>query len=367
MSKIGREPSKAGRVTADLLHFCVFYQLKQSEVSVITKKLVWIQVACWVGFYVFLLFYTIQKWENVTYSIWAATIAVVAYLVAVYGNANWLVPRYFRTNKPRYFLFAVLLLSVLQLVRMYAQVAVLLPLHPKFYSWAIPHFSFVFITNLLAFVFGGLLRVTVNYLNLLRKQEEMKTQQLASELQLLKAQVQPHFLFNTLNNIYYLAYTKNDRTAEVVARLSDIMRYFVEDAPKERLPLQTEISFLKNYIELEQIRMLHQAKVQFKQGTIDESLMIPPMLLIPLVENIYKHGIDKANVVNNVAIALEQQDGYLFFSTCNTCYGTESNGNGGVGLTNLRKRLTILYGNNFELQSSKTKESFEVMLKFPVT
>lgn len=333
----------------------------------ITKKLVWIQVACWVGFYVFLLFYTIQKWDTVGYSVWAATIAVTSYLVAVYANASWLVPRYFRSNKFRYFLYAVLLLVALQLARMYIQYEVLLPLHPKFYDWNASHFSFVFITNLLAFIFGGLLRVAVNYLTLLRKQEELKMQQLASELNLLKAQVQPHFLFNTLNNIYYLAYTKNERTAEVVARLSDIMRYFVEDAPKEKLPLQMEISFLKNYIELEQIRMLHQARVQFKQNNIDQSLMIPPMLLIPLVENIFKHGIDKATTINDVVITLEQQDGHLLFSTCNTCHSLENNGKGGVGLTNLRKRLTILYGNDFLLETNKTQESFEVMLKFPVT
>ena len=109
---------------------------------------------------------------------------------------------------------------------MYAEYKILLPLHLKFYSWTLSHFSFVFITNFLAFAFGALLRISIDYLSLLRRQQEMKTRQVATELNLLKAQVQPHFLFNTLNNIYYLAYTKNERTPEVIAKLSDIMRYF---------------------------------------------------------------------------------------------------------------------------------------------
>jgi LytS/YehU family sensor histidine kinase len=210
-----------------------------------------------------------------------------------------------------------------------------------------------------------LLRVSIDYVALLRKQEEMRHQQLASELNLLKAQVQPHFLFNTLNNIYYLAYTKNERTAEVVARLSDIMRYFVDEAPKERVPLMAEIDFLDNYIELEQIRMLHQAEICFDRTGVSDALIIPPMLLIPLVENIFKHGVDKSLTVNEVKLTLRQEGRYLVFTTGNLYHEQECTDKNGGGLTNLRKRLALLYGNDFTLVTEKKERCFTATLQFP--
>lgn len=335
--------------------------------SVLRKRLLRVQAAVWVLFYIFLILYAIQKWENPVYGFWSVTIATLGYVIAVYGNASWLIPRYYQAHrKTLYFIYSTLFLAVLLVVRMYAENQVLLPLHLAFYNWTLPHFSFVFITNFLAFMFGALLRVTIDYFHLLRTQEEMRIQQLASELNLLKAQVQPHFLFNTLNNIYYLAYTRNERTAEVVARLSDIMRYFVDEAPKERVPLLTEIDFLENYMELEQIRMLHQAAIVFDRHAINDALIIPPMLLIPLVENIFKHGVDKSVTQNDVKITLEQQDGYLHFITRNSHHDHERTIKSGVGLTNLRKRLTLLYGNDFTLTTEKTEHCYTATLKFPV-
>ncbi|AXY78190.1 hypothetical protein D3H65_31170 [Paraflavitalea soli] len=335
--------------------------------TMLRKKLLRIQAAVWGFFYIFLVLYSIQKWEKPVYGILSVTVATLTYMVAVYGNASWLIPRFYQANrKTQYFLYATLFLGALVIIRMYAEQQVLLPMHAAFYSMGLPHFSFVFITNFLAFMFGALLRISIDYIHLLRKQEEMRNQQLAAELNLLKAQVQPHFLFNTLNNIYYLAYTKNERTAEVVARLSDIMRYFVDEAPKERVPLLTEIDFLENYMELEQIRMLHQAAIVFDRDAINDSLIIPPMLMIPLVENIFKHGVDKSVAQNDVVIRLEQQDGYLHFITSNSHYNHEKNGKGGLGLTNLRKRLTLLYGNDFTLTTEKTDQCFTATLKFPV-
>jgi hypothetical protein len=272
---------------------------------VLKRRIARLQIAVWGIFYVFLLLYTMQKWEFPQFGFWAATIATVAYFLAVYCNAHWLIPKFYKRGKKiQYYILSILVLTVLQLIRMYAEYKILLPLHLKFYSWTVSHFSFVFITNFLAFAFGALLRVSIDYLSLLRRQQEMKTRQMATELNLLKAQVQPHFLFNTLNNIYYLAYTKNERTPEVIAKLSDIMRYFVDEAPKEKVPLSTETQFLKNYIELEQIRMLHPVQPEFVIAA-DESLMIPPMLLIPLVENIFKHGVDKTMEENEVCIGLK--------------------------------------------------------------
>lgn len=325
------------------------------------------QAAAWVLFYVFLVLYAIQKWERPSFGVWSVSIATVTYLLAVYGNATWLIPKYYQSNRRTlYFVFSAVFIAILVTGRMYAEQQVLMPIHSNFYNFGLSHFSFAFITIFIAYMFGALLRITIDYLHLLRKQEEMRHQQLAAELNLLKAQVQPHFLFNTLNNIYYLAYTKNDKTAEVVAKLSDIMRYFVDEAPLERVPLRTEIEFLKNYIELEQIRMLHQADLSFDYGTVNDAQLIPPMLMITLVENIFKHGIDKSLPENKVLISLQQEGQYLLFITRNSHFLLEHSGNGGVGLTNLRKRLQLLFGSDFTLTTEKTGQCYSATLKFPV-
>jgi sensor histidine kinase YesM len=336
--------------------------------AILQKKLTRLQVGVWIVFYLFLVLYTMQKWEFPIFSFWAATIATSFYLLAAYGHAGWLIPRFYQTNKrAQYYLYTFLFLTTLLLLRMYAEHTVLYPLHLKFYNWTLAHFAFVFVTNFLAFLFGALIKIAAHYIILLRKQEELNSRHLASELNLLKSQVQPHFLFNTLNNIYYLAYTKNEKTAEVVARLSDIMRYFVDEAPKEKVPIDTEMRFIKNYIELEQIRMRHPVQLSVDYPETTTSRQIPPMLLIPLVENIYKHGVDKTVTGNTATITLQQEMDYWLFTTQNIIPDDAIGGAGGSGLNNLRKRLELLYGKDFVLSTAHHDHVFTAILKFPVT
>jgi LytS/YehU family sensor histidine kinase len=187
-----------------------------------------------------------------------------------------------------------------------------------------------------------------------------------AELNLLKSQVQPHFLFNTLNNIYYEAYREAPYTAKLIERLSDIMRYFVDESPKDEVSLSTEIQFLENYIALEKIRIRHEISINFIHNFKDE-LRIPPMLLMTFVENIFKHGIDKSSSENKIELSLMQQGGYLVFQTQNTVHekagSTEANG---FGIMNLRKRLTLLYGAQFELNIDENNNCFIALLKVPI-
>jgi sensor histidine kinase YesM len=192
-------------------------------------------------------------------------------------------------------------------------------------------------------------------------------QHLSAELNLLKSQVQPHFLFNTLNNIYSLAYIKSEKTAEVVAKLSDMMRYFVEHAPKEKVPLAQEIEFLQNYISLESIRMLHPLQLEFGVQVPNEDMPIPPMLFTPFVENVFKHGVDKKSKDNLLQICMLQRETALHFSIKNRLFPNQQKATGGgTGLDNIRKRLTILYGTRYELTISNDGEFYLVKLTLPI-
>jgi LytS/YehU family sensor histidine kinase len=239
----------------------------------------------------------------------------------------------------------------------------LLPIQKVFYNYNPSHIFLAVITCLIAFLFSILLYVAKNYITLLKKQEEMKTRQVTAELNLLKQQVQPHFLFNTLNNIYSLAHVKSDHTTTAIEKLAGSMRYFMEDAPKEKVPLQTEINFITNYISLEQMRMLYPVKITGNFS--EEKLELPPMLLMPFIENLFKHGVDKTKNDNEAMISLIAENGWLKYTVKNKLQPEIANGNG-IGLTNLKKRLDLIYNDQYRLSTKNNHQYFEAVLEIPL-
>ncbi|MBS1503071.1 MAG: histidine kinase, partial [Bacteroidetes bacterium] len=222
------------------------------------------------------------------------------------------------------------------------------------------------IAGILNYMLSFVFRIAIAYFTLKQQAEEILLQKSQAELNLLKSQVQPHFLFNTLNNIYYEAYREAPRTAGLIERLSDIMRYFVDESPKDEVSMQTEVSFIENYVALEKIRIRHKIEMNFVKDYNAEA-RIPPMLLMTFVENIFKHGIDKSSKENKVDISLIQQEGYLLFQTCNSLPDQASKDEThGFGIENLRRRLAMLYGSKFELNIEKNGKTFTAFLKVPI-
>ena len=202
---------------------------------------------------------------------------------------------------------------------------------------------------------------------MLQQVQERKSQQASAELNLLKSQVQPHFLFNALNNIYYLAYTKSDLAPQSIARLSDIMRYFVEEAPKEWVTLKAELDFIQDYIEVERIRLPHNLNICWnRNGQDKEQILIPPILFIPLVENVFKHGVDKTKETNEIALSVEVAQKSLTFTVKNSLQSTHGGKSHGTGLANLRKRLTLLYNADFNLVTGPQSGSYIAQLTIPL-
>jgi uncharacterized membrane protein required for colicin V production len=329
---------------------------------------VFMQVLLWAVFYLLLLLYTSHKWDRTLYGLLNATIATFFYLLAVYGNASWLIPSFLKKGKNlAYFSASVLFIGVLVICRMYIEYLLLMPLHKTFYSFQWAHFSFDCITLLIAFLFGALLRVALDHMTLLKQKDEMLGRQVAAELNLLKAQVQPHFLFNTLNNIYSLSQSGSAKAPAMIAKLSELMRYFIDDSPKDQVTLCTELSFVHNYLELEQIRMLHPLQVNIEvKGNIEE-VKLAPMLLMPFIENVFKHGVDKTERQNMLHACLEVQEGRLKYKVVNTLHYPAVNGTGGgFGLVNLRKRLELLYPGKFSLHTRTEEQQFIAELQIPV-
>ena len=194
---------------------------------------------------------------------------------------------------------------------------------------------------------------------------KIRNQHIQTQLSALRSQINPHFLFNSLNVIYALAIENKAETKDAIVQLSDILRYVIYDSNTERVALKDEIALLKNYIEFQQFRHQQTENITFNCTIDDENYAIHPMLLLPLVENSFKYGI-KGDINNTfIRINLTQQHDEFSFDIENNYNEQllETNGHSGLGLENIKKNLEIVYPNNHGFNISKTKDTFRVTLK----
>lgn len=181
------------------------------------------------------------------------------------------------------------------------------------------------------------------------------------ELNYLKMQIHPHFLFNTLNTLYGFALKKSDETPEIILKLSNLLDYLLYQVDKPFVLLTEEINHIKDYIELEKIRFNETLEVTFQTENIPESTQIAPMLLLPFIENSFKHGQIQEGLLR-IKIMLSCTSEHIHFSIENTSFNLETNKKG-IGLENLQKRLGLLYKNNYELSIDDAENLFKVYLK----
>jgi two-component system LytT family sensor kinase len=199
-----------------------------------------------------------------------------------------------------------------------------------------------------------------------REQKERQAQQLATELKFLRSQISPHFLFNVLTNLVSLARKKSDRLESALIMLADLMRYMLYDTQGKKVALSTEILYLNNYIELQRLRFGNDVRIDSRidAGPLGDTCTIEPMLLIPFVENAFKHGVGTTEQPK-IDIHLFVKDGWMHFEVSNTYDETVSAGkeeNTGLGLNNVRTRLTLLYPKEHTLQIRKVDNWFHIVL-----
>ncbi len=336
----------------------------------ILKKisLPWIQVIGWALFYGVSVVYMLPQdpWKIAMLN---PFMALMSYLLIIYGNALWLIPRWY--EKRKYVTYVVALLAFFVAVvafRMVVYRAVFFKvLNEKFFDYGFAMAAYLGFSTFLILCISFVFRLALNYFQLLKTQEQLKVRHYQTELNLLKSQIQPHFLFNTLNNIYYEAYKESPVTASLIEKLSQVMRYFIDVAPNDVVLLAKEIQFITHYIELEKIRMRHPLQVSMHIDVPAET-WVPPMLLMPLVENVFKHGIDKRQTQNEVTISLVQQKEKLNFAVQNRLVNlpVQASKPSGFGLKNLRERLRLIYGDNFVLTITTDNDFFIANLSIPV-
>jgi LytS/YehU family sensor histidine kinase len=195
-----------------------------------------------------------------------------------------------------------------------------------------------------------------------QKLSEAEKDKLNAELSFLKAQINPHFLFNTLNNLYTLAVTKNEKTAEGIMGLSNIMRYVTDDATADFVPLQREIDCIKDFIELQKLRLNEKTQVEFTVSGNPEKKKIAPLLLMTFVENSFKYGTSNREP-SPIKIHIDCDDKTILFSAENKTYSRSMNTERkGVGIENVKQRLQRLYRDDQQLLISDKDSSYTVQL-----
>ncbi len=193
---------------------------------------------------------------------------------------------------------------------------------------------------------------------ILNTQLQLKEQ----ELHYLKMQIHPHFLFNTLNTIYGFAIKQSKQTPEIILKLSNLLDYILYQVNKPKVSLKEEVLHIKEYIDLEKIRFKDTLRVTFSSSEIGETIEIAPMLMIPFVENAFKHGSLRDGFLS-VEIKIEVNEDRLDFAIRNTsAEQNNTNGNSGIGLENIKKRLELHYQNNYQLDIANQKGWYSVNL-----
>jgi sensor histidine kinase YesM len=202
-----------------------------------------------------------------------------------------------------------------------------------------------------------------------KAQQELAQRTLEAELNFLKSQIHPHFLFNTLNNLYALTLKSSPKAPEVVLKLSDLLDYMLYECNANNIPVEKEIDLIDNYLSLEKLRYGNRLDVSFNYSVKDMTQEISPMLILPFVENSFKHGVSLTTDVNYVAIDLIIRNGIMVLKVENSKPNyvkpsiKKNPLHQGIGLTNVNRRLDLLYKDKFDLQIFDEEDSFLIVLK----
>lgn len=286
-------------------------------------------------------------------------------VVLFYTNTSLLIPRLLAKKKVILYILTVIG-AVLLLIYTYHGIQILF--NTEFYY---KHGWFpgiitqqAFMNSLLVLAVSGGLKMTREWFRNERLKNEMENEKMASELALLKSQINPHSLFNNLNSIYSLAIKKSDDAPKAIVKLSELMRYMLYDSSAAQISLSKEVEHLQNYIDLQKLRISRKTQINFEIIGDIETKMIEPMLLEPFVENAFKHG-DIFREQSQINIQLKVVGDELFFYVENTVTqnGHIKDKHSGIGLKNIEKRLSLLYPGQHRLEVHQDIDKFIVSLK----
>ncbi|WP_158828815.1 sensor histidine kinase [Mucilaginibacter lacusdianchii] len=290
----------------------------------------------------------------------------IANIGLFYLNYLLLIPKYLDQKKYRQYILAVCF-SLITVGLLKYGLRLLFDHHIISSAEKEEHISFIqyflgtLFTSILFIFLSIVLQFTVDWFLNERIQRDLETQRLTAELALLKSQINPHFLFNSLNSIYSLAYQRADNTPEAILKLSEIMRYMLYECNDNKVDLAKELQYLQNYIDMQKIRFGKNAFVSYQVEGVVTNQQIVPLMLISFVENAFKHGVAN-DPLSPIQIRITVSDGHLEFYMYNKKHLLNRDAAGGIGLNNVKRRLNLLYHNKYNLDINDTTDSYSCEL-----
>lgn len=327
----------------------------------------WVYLGFWILVTIVFLWdrkYLIQKLGLPNFFL-CSVIRVSLLIGLAWLNIKWLIPQYLTKQKyTAYFLLTlglVILCLVLQGIFDYLMFGFLIGLrgNSSLYVSVAYNFSHTFFYLILMVA----LKFSIDWYEQRKLLQDMRVEKLQAEVNYLRSQVNPHFLFNALNNLYALTLKKSDLAPDVVLKLSAIMEYMLYESDEAQVPLEKEIRYLENYLELEKLRHGDEADIKMSVTGLTDSCTVPPFLLLPLVENAFKHGISRAIHDAYLHISIQIGQGIDILVVNNKMNGQQDRPSGGIGLVNLRNRLELLYPGEYDLQTDDLPDEYRASLK----
>jgi len=278
-----------------------------------------------------------------------------------YLNYLYLIPKFLDKKKYRYYTLALVAVIIVFAAGKYG-IALnfkhIILIHEDgkqttfleyFISSGLTNIFFLFLSTALKFGTDWFLNAGI--------QRDLENQRLTAELAFLKSQINPHFLFNSLNSIYSLAYQKSDTTPEAILKLSEIMRYMLYESNDNKVDLAKELQYLQNYIDLQKIRFGNKAFVEFKITGEVGNQKIVPLLLIAFIENAFKHGV-ASDPSAPIRLFINLDGANLYFYTENKKHMNNRDLEGGIGLQNVKRRLDLLYPGKYKLDIQDKPDAY---------
>lgn len=320
----------------------------------------------WVLALLFFLFYYKRYSEINIYTISAAFGHLIIAMGTVYTFNYYLIPTFLIKGLNKKFIFFSIIALVLFIYLQFILTAGILikllytdrTLFPSMLD------ALVLMVNLFFIVLIGIsVKLFKRWSQKEKQEQELQKEKVEAELKMLKTQINPHFLFNTLNSIYVLAMKNSENTANTVLKLSDILDYILYKNNADRVLLSEELNIIKNYIELEKIRYGERVTIKIIEQVEDKSIVIPPMLIIPFIENAFKHGVAKTIDQAWINFTVTQDADKLHIEIANSKKAVaQKQENGGIGLENVKRRLELIYGKKSELDIVENNITFNVSL-----
>lgn len=356
------------------------------------KRIILIHLLFWVG-YLSLSVFVFAGREDFDRALYVSFIQIIPQMAIAYINMEWLIPKFF--IKRKYIQYVGLVLVCF--IGLYLFYEFLLPElfhlfrdpppppeegggrwmrrgNPRvegrsfFNPFRRMRLIYSFTQTLAIYFLSTAFKTSQLALKREKEASELKSENLNSELKFLRSQINPHFLFNALNNIYSLSVVKSEKTPENILKLSDMLRYIIYDCNAEKVPLEKELNYIHNYIDLQKLKDDKITGIDLDVEDVDPNCTIAPMILIPFIENAFKHSKIEDAESGFIKIKIENKDNQLLFNISNSLpkQNFTKDKIGGVGLENVKRRLQLIYPHQHHLAIEETKDSFVVSLNITI-